>query len=323
MDNINNLDDLEKYLASVAETDNNITALKAVPLNTGFYARLYGYVCLDDYTNLVYKYDDPKMKLIPWEDTDAFKDLMERLTRWISRGYLAFAKDGDYGSDVAAYFGANEYIEKDTVLASSTNAKGVDAHTYLLGKDLPLLRTNSISSIYNNAGIAISVQSKNAVRTLKFLNWVQESKGNYNLLNYGREGKDYTLDNGLITLPSFSNTNTPYSDWNSTPFKNFNYELNDFYPADTQKDYGLKIQSLLSKAVYAPHNGFFPYYGDIDAMARARSNLFDQNIYYALYNGTFNYSDIARIREDLKHVGTDNIVSVIQYQLNTFMKGNK
>ena len=73
---INDLDDLEKYLASVKEDDKSITPLKAVPLNTGFYARLYGYVCFHDYTNLVYKYDDLKMKLIPWEATPAFEDLM-------------------------------------------------------------------------------------------------------------------------------------------------------------------------------------------------------------------------------------------------------
>jgi len=316
LSSMSNLDELEVYLDKVSKNEKSLAPLNYIPFDTQFYARLYGYVVLDGFTNLVYKYDDPKMQLIPFEDTNAFKDVVRRLTKWVDKGYLVFSRNNDSG-EAAAYLDSHVYLEQDIKVS------GVQSHTYLLGKDLPLIRTNPISAVYENGGVAISTKSKNAARTLKFLNWVQGNKDNYNLFNYGREGKDYTLDNGVISFSAATNSSSPYSSWNSSPFRNFNYDLNDFLPAENLKSLRTTINTLISKAVYSPHKGFYPNYADIEDAVKTRNNLFNQDVYYALYLGTLNYSDIDKIREDLKSIGTDKIVATLQSQLNTFLSNKK
>jgi len=299
MSAINNLDDLEAYFAKVKELDSNITPLTYnAEDDTEFYARLYGYVCLNNYTNLVYKYDDPKMKLIPWEATAAYKDLGDRLRSWYQKGYMSDTPDGK--TDVAAIFGSSQYLEGNCIMPSSTSSSGFEGYTYRLDKDMPILKSSPITSMLDNGGIAISINSKNANRTLKFLNWVQANKDNYNLMVYGRVGKDYTLTKGIISLPPLSVGKDPYYDWNSSPFRNFSYDLSDFYTSDSLKGIKAAANSMVSKAVYVPHNGFVPNYSVIENTALIKDDLLG--------------ADSAKKNE---------VIGAIQSQLDAFMKSSK
>jgi len=321
MSSINNLDDLEVYLANVKKNEKNIIPLNVVPTDTEFYARLYGYVALNDFTNLVYKLDDPKMKLIPFEDTEAFKDVIRRLTSWVDKGYLVFNNENQ--SDVAAFLDGHQYIEQDSKISSSAYPSGADAHTYLLNKTLPIVKTSPIYTMNENAGIAISIKSKNAARTLKFINWVQGNIDNYNLLVHGRLGTEYTLDKGLISYTPLPNNASTYQTWNAAPFRNLNYEIKNFMPATSLPNLSQALNVLNSKAVYAPHSGFSPDYSTIEEALTTRSNLYNKEVAYALYQGNLKYSDIDKIREDLKGAGTDNIVNTLQSQLDTFIINKK
>ncbi|HEY5560467.1 MAG TPA: extracellular solute-binding protein [Clostridiaceae bacterium] len=305
LSDINSLDDLGVYLADVAKDEKGIVPLTTIPFDTSFYARLYGYAVLDNYTSIVYKYDDPKMKLIPWEDTDAFRDVMTKLTGWIKKGYLMSPQENTL-TEAAAYFNSYNYVEKDSTMDFAFNGGSVAVHTYLFGKDLPLIKLNPIATVSDNGGIAISSRSKNAVRTLKFLNWVQGSKDNDNLLVYGRPGKDYTLVNGQMSYPS---NEMLYLLWNSSPFKNINYELDK-----------TSVNTLNSRLEYAPSKGFFPDYFQMQDAANARSDTFSKNLYHALYQGSLKGADINTIRAYIKSAaGTDTLITNLQAQLNDFL----
>jgi len=319
---INNLDDLEIYFANVVKNDNYIVPLQGLPNNVNFYANLYGYVALDDYTDLVYKYDDPKMELIPFEDTDAFESIVKRLITWKNRGYIKIpVNEAEAKGKVSAYLDNHKSIEQNTKLYTSSYPDGEEFHTYLIGKQFPVIRENAISGLFQNAGIAISARSENAERTLQFLNWVQENKDNYNLLNYGIEGKDYTLEKGMINPPSLNDDSSAYADWTSLPFKNLDYELMDFYSAKDLMDIKATTTVAIAKAVYAPHNGFFPDYRYIETDAKTRYNILWEDFLSNL--GNLEFSDINKIREDLKGAGTEKIVKAIQSQLDTFLANKK
>jgi len=91
---IKSFDDYEEYLNIVRYNEPDITPLTFHNNSEYLFAGKYGYTILD-YFNLygnripvVYKSNDPDMKLMAWEHTPEYKTAVDTLLKWNSRGYV-------------------------------------------------------------------------------------------------------------------------------------------------------------------------------------------------------------------------------------------
>lgn len=178
----------------------------------------------------------------------------------------------------------------------------------------------------NNAlcSIALNSNSENIERTLMFLNWVQSSQENYDLLIYGILGKHYLLKDGLIFMPEgMEEDKNPYYGWFSLPFRNANLDrewADEYDPVNKSED----ITSFLKKYTsYAPHEGFYPDYKDIQALCDTRVQLFGNKIGSRLEHGAFDMEKADSIIEEINKAGTDQIVYEAQKQLDNWKALNE
>ncbi len=54
----------------------------------GLFAEANGYVNFNYILGLVYKWDDPEMRIIPWEQTPEYRRGIETILKWTNNGYL-------------------------------------------------------------------------------------------------------------------------------------------------------------------------------------------------------------------------------------------
>ena len=85
---IKTYDDYEVYLKAIKENEKSLTPMVVMDTTIGLFARANGYTLLDYQQGLVYKLDDPQMKITAWEQTPEYKSSIQRISNWYNKGYL-------------------------------------------------------------------------------------------------------------------------------------------------------------------------------------------------------------------------------------------
>ncbi len=314
--------DYEVYLQTIKENEPGITPMIYYETSIGLFAEANGYVVLNYWLGLVYKRDDPKMRIIPWEQAPEYRRGIETIQKWMNKGYLL--KD--------LYVGQLD----DTVISTGRFASfiapldmEIRANSVLKSKDIswkykayPLYpeRIAERNSPLIGAMI-ISPRSKNAERTLMFINWLQSKQENYDALMYGVKGKHYQLEGEAVSIPESMNQARAYYNWPwRWPLENIEFERPDYLEAgDLKKEYLNKIETLTK---YPPHMGFTPDYGSLEKpvyFRRASFYTVDQNI----YSGLFKPSDIDAYITEQKSQGVGKIVAEVQKQMDRWLASEK
>jgi putative aldouronate transport system substrate-binding protein len=328
---ISNYEQYEAYMKAVKENDPGLTpGIIANNIDTlQLFAKGAGYVIVDDPQKLVYKWDDPEMKVVAWEKTPEYKEAAYRIVDWFKKGYLAPNPDK---SKVTSFI-----IYQDLQPASTTTLKLTfqkpsgklmetnPLRTIYLYPDKQVQRDNPLGTFYTNGSIVFPSTSKNTDRVLQFLNWVQENDKNYFLMMYGIEGQDYVLDkeSGYPALPEGMNfNNSSFVNWDgSWAFSNINY------PAVSKEVNGIeaeeKNQFLLGNSKYAPHGALYPNYKSVEQVAESRSALFSKFETNLLQKGLTDTSEVDNFINQLEELGSDNLVEVAQKQLDEAVKARK
>ncbi len=188
---ITEIKDLEDYGRLLALIKSNIPEL--VPVDEDSFIRSYkslliylsGYVDPTDEMCIVYKYDDPEMKLVPFEQTTEYRELADLIKAWYEKGYIGESKKGyDDMAKICVPLYEAIYI---------INMTQTPWKIYPLYPDRPSIKYPSMENI-----IGISAKSEKAEDVLRFIEWVHSSQENYDLFMYGIEGKDYTIENGRL-----------------------------------------------------------------------------------------------------------------------------
>ncbi len=191
------LDDYEKFLDAVVKNDPGITPVAAVVNPTIWicpFAYLGGYGFLSEDVNIVYKLDDPQMKLIDLEQTQFYKDMLQRFRKWYMNGY--FEKDvlaenvdpkqlviaGKAASFVHIFDSENEL----TMQIKPTHPEWV-IKAFLLNVD----KVGPLSPPMNNI-LMFNKTGAHPEKALAFWDWLHQSQDNYDLVMYGIKGKDWT-----------------------------------------------------------------------------------------------------------------------------------
>lgn len=310
---IKSYDDFEAYLKNIRANEPDLIPLKYFDTTVGLFAEANGYVILDYQQGLVYKWDDPSLKLMAWEQTPEFKKYINKLKNWYKQGYCNEDNFTAPVDEKAISSGklASIIITPETQLVYSSilnNDNGVKYKLYKLYPDKTSQRLDP-----TQYSMLISKNSSNADRVLMFYDWLVQDQSNYDALMYGVKGKNYDLkDNNVIPKGS---TNWPWKN----PLQDIKLErgINTLNKSSIE-EYSKRIET---ETKYSPTLGFHPDYSTVEDAAQYRNNTYyelDQKISLGLYND----SDLEKYISESKDNGVDKLVAEIQRQLDNWKKQN-
>lgn len=317
IDDITDFEQYETFLKTVKE--NKPDDIPGVDTST-FIATLpatYGYAIADQRNMLVYKWDDPEMKLMAWERTPEFYDTVNMYIDWFKKGYLKAAASGD------DYFKASSVMlgssvappSKETEIVSTSNANGKTLVTEpmricRLYPERTVQRDNPMGNFSVNGSFVFTKESKNTEMVLRFLEWVQLDRENYNLVVNGIEGEDYVINDGKPELPNGMNSlSSSYMDWGGHwAFRNIEYETaeNKVQPL---------MEYLKNHTKYPPHGVFYPEYGALEQVAEMRSRGLQEFSSMLSQGQIKSLDELEKLINRMEDIGTDELVAAAQSQL--------
>lgn len=318
---ISSYDDLEVYFAAIAENEPDM--IPFVPHTNDsliMFADNYGYAMLNTAMQIVYKWDDPDMKLMVWEQTPEFREAVTMMRRWYTNGYMPRdvlsmqQQPGDLFN--AGRLAARVHLwqgEQDTRIQLQNNLPDADVRAFNLYPE----KTAHLSPPMNNA-IAFNANADELPRTLMFLEWAHASQENYDLLIYGLEGEHFTdIGPGRLGYPDgVSGADHPYHGWLGQ-WGFWDIELTRFpstYPATYREDY---IADVNANTRYWPHLGFVPSTEAVRTEAAQRQAIFEE-IGRALMFGVISDDEIDRYIAEQEAAGADAILAEMQAQLDAW-----
>lgn len=323
---IKNYVDYEKYLKAVKENEKGIIPMvingNAIGLSSirkdttiDLFAQTNGYVILDSRDGLVYKWDDPKMKIMAWEQTPGFIEGINRINSWGNKGYLLrempiLALDNtsaasDKFASILSYYG--DEVSYNVAL----KGKGVSwsYKAYPLTSDYPASMGSTV------CGIAIPATSNNAERVLMFMNWLESDQENYDSLMYGIKGTTYNLKSNDIVDP------TACLNWAwRAPFLNEKLERGN--PAISKETLNNYIDTVKKIAKYPPHTGFVPDYAAVKDISNRREVEYINMGYKIYVTGGITKDDINKYIQDEKDSGVNDLIAEVQKQLDKWAAEN-
>ncbi len=163
---IKTFEDFENYMELIKEKESNYFPCYMFSFfDSQMFIEIFGYVPLCG--NIVYRRDDPEMKLIPWEQTDAFKMAVNTIRSWLEKKYDLFSSETS-GKEQASVFCPLWFYDREAPQGDE----------WVLCQLYP---DNIISRIIPRRRVFISRNSKNAERILRLIEWMNESQENYDL----------------------------------------------------------------------------------------------------------------------------------------------
>ncbi len=328
---IKSYDDYEVFLDAVSENESGIYPMCYRNSCMGLFADMYGYVPMDYDTGLVYRWDDPSMKVMPWEQTPEFMECMQRMQKWYENGYLSDGSDelgalsivyndNTYNYDLhvtgeraASFIDDPSY---ETHFNTLLQSKGISGYSY---KAYPLYDGYSARNSIMENGVMINPLSRQPDRVLMFIDWLQSDQENYDLLMYGKKDIHY-MDMGDYIVPSADAVTTflEYS-WKA-PFENIDHQR-AYNPG--MKEEMEEYQALIKEHTkYPPHYSFTADYKSVERIYEQRwMNYLTPE--YLIYNGRdLNDERMTKFLEEQKKVGIDTMVAEVQNQLDAYMAEN-
>jgi putative aldouronate transport system substrate-binding protein len=321
---ISDFEQYEAYLKTIKEKEQDrVPGIIANGVDTlKLFARGSGYVIADYAQRLVYKWEDPKMKLTAWEETPEFKEAAYYIADWFSKGYLESNPDQSKVTSFVYYgdmYPPTDETTQMTFSSSSGEMKQSDPlRIFYLYPEKQVQRDNPMGSFFFNGSFVFPASSANADRALQFLDWVQKDKSNYYLMKYGIEGTDYVLDekSGYPTMPKGMDfSNRTYLYWDGS----FAFENIEFLPEakDDQGNGTTDLRQFLEKnSKYPPHGALYPDYKTMQETADKRAGKFSEFEYKISSGAMKDKSEVDQFIKELEALGSANLVAEVQKQLD-------
>jgi len=312
---IHDLDSFKAYLDLVKKYEPDYIPL-VIDENLSLmdiFASHYGYAVIDRSLHLVYRWDDPDMNIIPWEQVPEYKEIIGEVYQWIRKDYLSSEFFSADMSSVAQTPIWGAWIA-DQFSVQAVNYKLAQENKDFRYIEFPLFPEDRIQQRSNDfQGFSISAFSENAQRAMMFIQWIHGSQENYDLVRYGIEGEHYLLHDQKYSFPEGVDLSKAYQNWQYDGFLNFEYER--LLEGSTMGDSEAIKGEYLEKLTKPPHSGFHLDTSQMDITLRER-NLYQ--VERAIVMGNFNSNTIDNYIKDQKTWGTDIIVLQTQKQLNNW-----
>ena len=312
---IKSFDDYEIFLKTIKEEENGIAPATG-KWGTDIFMEQSGFVrASDNYPpNMVYDWTKPEIKVVPWEQTSAFRVAYETLKRWYKNGYI----DNSVLEEGEGYDNAVRAGKSASTLMSFDGAYAV-AHSIQTKVNLsifPLYMDRvSVKLPIASESIVLNKNAANPERALMFIDWIHSKQENYDLFMYGLEGENYTLKDGKLVLPQ---RQSRYYGWyGSRAF--LDIDLNR--PMNNEPDSVNKmVADVASNAKYPCTTGFMPDLSGInDMLAKWITSYF--NFEKEIREGKFE-TNIDQFIETQKRDRADDIAKEVQRQLDKWIENN-
>lgn len=164
-------------------------------------------------THFAVRMDDPELKAVPVETTDAYRNMAKYAEKWQSEGIIR--------KDVLVdKLDGNQLIDQGRALVkwgthefSLTQRAWVEEDAYW---DYSVLYPENLYPVRTPLAncVCIPITAENPERTLMFLEQMHSDKTLYDMVHYGVEGLTYELDGEEAVYPEGMNqANSNYMDW--------------------------------------------------------------------------------------------------------------
>ncbi len=316
---ISSYDDFEVYLETIKKNEPGLITTNYWDSSLGMFANSYGYAILDRDMQLVYKWDDPEMKIMAWEQTPECLESLQRLNSWLEKGYLSndfiiaetspqMVTSGKWASFIGnpseqMYF--NFYL----------GTKGIKDFSY---KAYPLYDGISPRIPVTAYGLAVNGKSRNPERVLMFIDWLQSSQENYDLLMYGVKGTHY-VDRGGYIEPTPDVASTFYGWVWRRPFENIDHQRSNY--AGLEEEIKSYHEIIDKRTKFPPHFGFVPDYSPVYQVSSPREQR-SYELEDLVYGRSFSEIQLQEYRDEQKKLGLDSLISEIQQQLDEYRAQN-
>ncbi len=319
---INNITDFEQYEAFLKKVkENEPDTIPCVDTGTFINAlpSVFGYAVADKPNMLVYKWDDPEMNLMAWETTPEFQDTVNMMIEWYQKGYQKAAPTRTNNIRAASVMIGSPMSppSEKAQKVSLSNSAGIgttfefdSVRVCRIFPEKTIQRDNPMGKYYVNGSFVFPKASKNTEMVLRFLEWVQLDRNNYNLLLYGIEGKDHVIKDGRPQLPKGMNSvGSSYMYWGGHwAFKNLEYET-------AEKNVQPLMEYLKRNSEYPPHGVFYPEYGGLEQVAAQRAKTL-QEFYTRISQGEVKTPEqLEKLINKMEDIGTDELIAMAQGQL--------
>ena len=308
-------DELEEFLNLIAINEPDCIPLSTWDTALGLFAEYFGYVIFDYELSLVYKMDDPEMKLMAWEQTPEYRKAIQMINRWINKGF--FLKDNYYARPDMRLVASGKWA---AYISSQGTIFQFNRWIYELQKDFRYLEFPlypdklSMRSAETNNGLVISKNSKNPERILMFIEWLHKNQKNYDLFMYGIKNKHYQLKDGQYFIPAGTKISKSYSErWWRNIFLDFDFDRTHIANSRIYKQD--MIEHIIKNTEYPPHTGFRANYYDVLGIANVRRMNF-WKIEWEMGRGKYSDKRIDEYINSHKESGADKLVAAAQQQLD-------
>ncbi len=290
---IRTFEDFENYMELVKEKEKDYYPFYGLHFfpDIQMFVEPYGYVML--FGNIVYRRDDPEMKLVPWEQTDAFREAIKTIGRWREKKY-------DWGKSIE--YNKSEFSKKYTSRLDhgvpEIIPKSWDKELEIPNDEwimFQLYPYGIISRVIPARRIFISKNSKKAEIILKLIEWIHESQENF--------------DKGSVK---------EYHSWNVIGPSNFYYERYDENKVYYLFDKEGYVDAVTRNSSYPPHSGYNPPARLIEKITERCSDFDTFFQEYSFKHITNSESAVKEFIQMQKDKGVDNLVKELQEDLDAW-----
>jgi putative aldouronate transport system substrate-binding protein len=321
------LDDYEKFLQKVKDNEPGMLPI-GVQGNPSVsqWSFLGGYAQLNMLWNVVFRWDDPSMKLIDMEQTDHYKAMVQRYRSWYLKGYIekdVLAQKEDPLALAVAGKAASIMYAQDSVPVLNKSVMG----THPTWKfQAYLFDTDKVADLVGPLGNAVVFNANGAhpEKALAFWDWMHKSQANYDLVMYGIEGKDFTLRaDGAVSLPTGVNLDdSPYMGWHGR----WAAYWPEFERASAEDPPGFKAELLKGTYINEKQHPAAGFQADTSpiknelAQRMALRNDLGVKLELGVVDPATNLADYLAKQ---KEAGIDKVLAELQSQLNAWKASQK
>lgn len=310
---IKNINELEYLMQTLKGKESSIAPVAVKSSTIDLFADMYGYIQIGDY--LVYKKDDQQMKVMTWEQTPEFGQIVKKLIQWRTSN-LDMGNAAPDTNEIAM-------IQQGLAASAFTDLDGAYQYLhYLAGSGLkvrifPLYPEQESQRTTDTAAIAINKNSKHAERVLKFLDWIQSSQENYDLFMYGIKDENYALSGDKIDFPA---DKVKYFGWGGyNTFVNLDFTRTYVWDPENFKEEYKKISETNAK--FPSTLGFNFENTTVQDVSSKRREAYDN---VELQHGGFvNSQDVDTFLKQQGELGVEKLVNEMQRQLDKWKVDNK
>ncbi|WP_040951771.1 extracellular solute-binding protein [Gorillibacterium massiliense] len=334
-DKVETTEDLDAMLHALKKAQPDILPISFRPDNwfgdvSRVFQEKYGYEDLN-FHGLVVKIDDPEHKVIPWEQTEAFKEYVTYMKKWNDDGIIPknlLATKGTEGDFGAGTMGSainqidGGILENPNTFKPQVAAQGAVKTWSEFYPDAKWI----LESPLGNA-VAINKSAANPERALMFLEQLTTNEKLYDAVMYGIVDKTYKQDGRKVSYMEGQGNGNPsnYLDWAGQ----WGFWRKEFQKEDDSRtaNYFKQYDQFINRPnnINSTVNYFIPDQTNIKTESAKREQVLSER--GLLLMTGINIKDVESGVADFiakeKDAGTDKIVTDVQKQLDAYMASQK